>query len=217
MKILSVNVATPKKYHFQNTTLETSMWKLSQDSIEIKKNNLIGDEFKSPNVHGTPDAIVYALGANCYNFWRQKTNNTIPFGKFGENLTLDYLDEATIFIGDDFQCGTARIKATGVRFPCNKLNFVFQDPDMRNNFLYSNNPGVYFEVTQPSVVYPNESLILYERAQSEISTFSLYHALRSAELKKLNQQTAEDLLSRPFILEKYKTKLRKSLISESQN
>ncbi len=50
---------------------------------------------------------------------------SLLFAAFGENLTLDYLDDNKIFVGDVFEAGTCQLEAVQPRVPCFKLGIKF--------------------------------------------------------------------------------------------
>jgi MOSC domain-containing protein YiiM len=207
MKILSVNVGKPKSYTLDGVTLETSMVKEPQTQIYVNKDNIEGDEFKGKNIHGTIDAVVYALDSRRYTFWSELCGRKLPLGFLGENLSIDKLSEKDFYLGDEFQCGGVVIRVTGVRYPCNRLNFVTGHTKMRDDFLNQDWPGIYFEVVKPGTIKPQDDLILKHRQQNEISALELYQSLRHAERKTLTDQQMERLAASPFLLEKYKDRL----------
>tara|TARA_B110001454_G_C12723280_1_gene436262 strand:+ start:16494 stop:17147 length:654 start_codon:yes stop_codon:yes gene_type:complete len=209
MKILSVNVGKPKKHSLNGHEIETSMVKEPQSQIHVNKDAIEGDEFKSPKAHGTIDAVVYAMESERYNFWSQLCGKKLALGMLGENLSVDKLNEADVFLGDEYQCGGVIIRATGVRYPCTRLNFVTGHTNMRDEFLNHDWPGVYFEVIQPGTIKPMDDLVLKKRHQNEISVLDLYKTLRAAEKKNLSQAQMDKLVKSPFVLEKYKDKLYK--------
>lgn len=209
MKILSVNVGKPKSHILNGVTMETSMVKSPQNQIHVNKLGIDGDEFKSPQVHGTADAVVYALDSNRYSFWSHRCGKNLPLGTLGENLSVDKLDEADFYLGDEYRCGGVVIKVTGVRYPCNRLNFVTGHETMRDEFLNQNWPGVYFEVLQPGTIKPQDDLILKQRYQKDISVLDLYQALRAGEHNTLSANQLDKLLQSPYLIERYKSRLHR--------
>lgn len=207
MKILSVNIGTPKSYTLGGISLETSMVKSPQNKIYVSLTSIEGDVFKSNQVHGTPDAVVYAMSGKNYQFWSDFCGKSLPLGHLGENLSLDTLDESDFFLGDEFQCGDVKMRVTGVRFPCSRLNFVTGNPKMRDEFLNRDWPGVYFEVLAAGSIKPNDDLILKNRLQKQISVLDLYNALRASEKKTLSESQLSELIASPFLHQRYKNSL----------
>ena len=72
----------------------------------------------------------------------------IPWGAFGENLTIEGLLESDVKVGDRLAIGTAQFEVTQPRLPCYKLAFRFGRNDMIKRFLLSGRSGFYLSVLQ---------------------------------------------------------------------
>ena len=72
--------------------------------------------------HGGLDKAVCAYPADHYPEWRRTLGITpFDFGAFGENLTIDGLDEQTVCIGDVWSLVDAQVQVSVPRSPCWKL------------------------------------------------------------------------------------------------
>ena len=67
-------------------------------------------------------------------------------GYLGENLSIDKLREEDFYLGDEYQVGTSVLRATGPRYPCNKLNYSSGDKRLQREFEARDWCGIYFEV-----------------------------------------------------------------------
>ena len=116
--------------------------------------NLDGDLQSDLAVHGGPDKAVYAYHAEHYAFWREELPGVqLPWGSFGENLTIDGLpDESELYIGDRLRVGSAVLAITQPRLPCAKLALRFRRPDMVKRFLASGRTGFYLAVVSEGIV-----------------------------------------------------------------
>ena len=74
------------------------------------------------------------------------------FGIFGENLTIDDLDETKIHVGDTFKVGETILEATLQRDPCYKLGVRFNDMKIVKQLWNTTFCGVYFKVLQTGYV-----------------------------------------------------------------
>lgn len=209
MNILSVNTGIPKSYTLDGITLETSMVRTPQEKIQITKDRVIGDTFKSPNSHGVPAAVVYALSIDRYEYWSDFLGYKVGIGFFGENLSIDKLREEDIFLDDEYSAGTTLLKVTGPRYPCNRLNYSSGNKQTQKQFAEKAWPGVYFEVLQEGEIKPQDKLILKKRVQSEISVLDMFIALRSLERKDPITDKIRLIKRSPHVLEKYQIKLKK--------
>ena len=69
-------------------------------------------------------------------------------GLFGENLTVEGLDEDDVLIGDRFRIGTALLEVSQPRIPCFKLGIRVGDPHFLRPFLQSGRTGFYLRVSR---------------------------------------------------------------------
>jgi MOSC domain-containing protein YiiM len=90
-------------------------------------------------------------------------------GAFGENFTVTGADEASVFVGDIYTIGTARVQVSQPRSPCWKLAARWSRPDLPRLVLKSGRTGWYFRVLEPGIVASGEELTLAERPCPEWS------------------------------------------------
>jgi ferredoxin-NADP reductase/MOSC domain-containing protein YiiM len=119
-------------------------WVITQDGA-------LGDERA---IH--PDKI-YAYARMGYDHWGEYLSvdpRTWPDGFFGENLTLDVLDEDDLRIGDVLAIGDeVRLAVAGPRNPCAKLSWRLGQPStFQKIFQRSHRTGIYFAVVRPGRV-----------------------------------------------------------------
>ena len=184
------------------------MIRTARPKINIQFQQVYGDEFFGKAIHGTPDCVVYALCAEKYKQWEQKLNRPMPWGLLGENLTIDKMDEHDFKINDEYQAGTALLRVTGPRYPCNRLNFVTQIDGMRESFRDQAWPGVYFEVITEGEAKSGDELVLKKRTQSSVSVKDLFLSIRASELKAPKDETIDRVLAADFIMERHTRRIR---------
>ena len=98
-------------------------------------------------MHGGPEKAVYAYPTEHYAYWHEELPGVpLPWGAFGENLSIEGLLEPAIRVGDVLRIGTVELVVTQPRMPCFKLNLRFQRSDMVKRFLRSCRTGFYFAV-----------------------------------------------------------------------
>lgn len=150
MKVLSVNVGIPRQVEWRAEPVETAIFKSPVwGRVAVTRLNLAGDRQADLSVHGGPDKAVYAYPREHYPYWREQLPGTaLPWGAFGENLTVEGLSEAGLRVGDVLRIGTAELMVTQPRLPCFKLNARFQRPDMVKRFLRSGRTGFYLAVAK---------------------------------------------------------------------
>lgn len=109
-----------------------------------------------------PDKL-YAFARTAYSYWGEQLAvdpTTWPDGFFGENLTLDELDERDVRIGDVFALGEeVQLVVSGARTPCVKLAWRLGQPrSFQSVFAKSRHTGAYFGVRIPGIVRSNDGL-----------------------------------------------------------
>ncbi len=149
-KIVSVCVSKPKIVEVNGELVSTGIFKEPVSGrVQLRKLNLDGDEQADLTVHGGIDKALYSYSLEHYSWWQQQMPDVeFPLGKFGENLTTSELLETDVFIGDEFQMGTAIVKVTQPRLPCYKLGIKFGRRDVIKTFVQSGFSGIYFSVIQ---------------------------------------------------------------------
>jgi MOSC domain-containing protein YiiM len=200
MRIISVNVGLPREVGWKGKQVTTSIFKEPvQGRVEIRRLNLDGDTQSDLNVHGGVNKAVYAYPAEHYDFWRNELPDTsLPWGMFGENLTIEGLLEARVNIGDRFRFGTAELMATQPRLPCYKLGIKFGREDMIERFLSSERTGFYFAVVQEGEVGAGDSIEIVERQENSIT---VVEAVRLYTDEKYNVQLLKRAVQVPALSE----------------
>ena len=171
MKIVSLNVGRPRLVNWKGQAVSTGIFKEPvRGHVQLRALNFDGDRQADLTVHGGPSKAVYAYPAQHYEFWRAELPEMeLPFGMFGENLTLSAADESLINIGDQFQVGEASLMVTEPRMPCYKLGIRFGRSDILKRFLASRRTGFYFSVLQEGRVAAGDSLRLIRRDEHDIT------------------------------------------------
>ncbi|RUA11663.1 MAG: MOSC domain-containing protein [Flavobacteriia bacterium] len=176
MKVLSVNIGEKRTVKWNNRVYETGIYKYPvETSIFLGIEDVENDHVIDRKVHGGVKKAVYAYGKNHYAYW-QNLYPDIEFhhGIFGENLTVDNLDEEKIFVGDVYKLGEAIIEVTKPREPCVKLGIRFNDSKMVKQFWNTSKSGVYFKILQTGHVTKEDKFILLKKAENTLSIAEVY-------------------------------------------
>jgi MOSC domain-containing protein YiiM len=117
MKVVSVNIGRAVARDINGRRVLTAIAKQPQAGpVDVGLMGLAGDEQADLSVHGGLSKAVYAYGAGHYAFWQTVRaqarvslwDEPLPPGLLGENLTVEGLDEALLWIGDAWCCRAAR-------------------------------------------------------------------------------------------------------------
>ena len=133
--------------------------------VHLGREHLDGDGQADLRVHGGVDKAILAYSANHYAAWRADlVMADLPHGAFGENFTIDGLDESTVCVGDVWQVGDeVRVEVSQPRQPCWKLARRWRRPDLPQRVLETGRSGWYFRVLREGQVKAGDPLTLIER------------------------------------------------------
>ena len=180
MQVISVNVGQPREVIWKSRTVMTGIFKEPVSGrIAVRRLNLEGDRQADLTVHGGPDKAIYAYPAEYYQYWKEQfPRMELPWGMFGENLTIRGLSEETVSIGDRFQVGSAQLVVKQPRVPCYKLGLKFGRDDILKRFLQSGLTGFYFAVLKEGEVAAGDLISLLQRDEGQVKVADitrLYH------------------------------------------
>ena len=117
-------------------------------------------------MHGGPDKAVHVYPWAHYAIWRSELGDrpllAAP-GAFGENLSVDGLDEQSVCLGDEWQIGSARFAVSQGRQPCWKLNDRFGEPHMARRVQDTGRTGWYLRVLAQGSLQADDPVVLITR------------------------------------------------------
>ena len=180
MQVIAVCVGLPREVSWKGKPITTGIFKQPvAGRVRMRSLNLDGDQQADLTVHGGIEKAIYAYPMEHYAYWRQELpDQPIPWGTFGENLTIEGLSETTVNIGDRFRMGTAEVMVTQPRFPCFKLNLKFGRDDMVKRFLDSCLSGIYFSVVQEGEVGAGDAIEPVSRDENNVTVTDIVSIYR---------------------------------------
>lgn len=186
LKLVSVNVGLPREVTWKGKTVTTGIFKAPvAGPVALHRHNLDGDRQADLSVHGGPTKAVYAYPVQHYDYWRPTLGSgDLTWGSFGENFTVEGVDEEAVYIGDEFRVGGARVVVTEPRMPCFKLGIRFDRPDMVKRFLKSQRSGFYFGVVEEGLVQAGDHL---ERVAEHPDGLRVADVTRAYTTEKTNE------------------------------
>ncbi len=171
MKIISVNVGVPRRVTWRGKSVSTGIFKSPVEGpVELRGENLKGDRQADLSVHGGPTKAVYAYPVEHYEYWRRELPETeLPWGSFGENLSVEGMHEASIHIGDQVRVGSTVLVVTEPRMPCYKLGIRFGQDDIVKRFLRSRMSGFYFGIVEEGTLQASDENTVVSRHPASLS------------------------------------------------
>jgi MOSC domain-containing protein YiiM len=196
MKLISVNKSKQKAIEYQGNEILTGIFKESvEGKTFVQKHHLEGDEQADLLNHGGSHKAVYAFSYDHYDYWSKVLKNpNLKNGAFGENLTISGLDEAHLFIGDQFSIGECVLEISQPRVPCFKLGIALNNTKAPKLFTKSFNTGIYFRVIKEGAITAGDQVIKIYSVPNSVSIRSLFRAYFDKSYDHANQVMAEALL-----------------------
>ena len=96
---------------------------------------------------------------------------------FGENITIEGMNEANMHLGDIYQLGSAKVTVTQPREPCFKLGARFGTQKILKQFINAPYPGAYLKVLEVGQVNVGDQMILLEKGNIEANLAEVYRLL----------------------------------------
>lgn len=179
MKVVSVNISRPREIIVNGKSEITGYYKEAvQGSITLTIEGVLNDTVADKVHHGDADKACYLYSADRYTYWTERfpVADAAP-GLFGENLTIEGLDEGELNAGDILQIGTARVQVAQPRQPCYKLGIRFGTQEIVEAFRYDQFPGIYVRVLESGEVQSGDEVRIVHRAANSISIREIYRLL----------------------------------------
>lgn len=179
MKLVSVNVSRPIDVRNGKDLVRTGIFKKPvAGPVAVGPTNLEGDGQADLENHGGEHKAVYAYSLDHYAYFREALGrDDMPYGQFGENLTISGLDETRSFLGDHLRIGSAEFAVTQPRVPCFKLGIRFGDATVPKLFSRSLRTGFYLMVLREGTIQAGDEVELAQRGEGEVRIDQLYEAL----------------------------------------
>lgn len=167
--IASVQVAQARKVVISGRSILTAIHKTAVEGpVAVKPLGLQGDEQADLSVHGGLQKAVYAYPAEHYAFWLEARraagvagiDTALPHGSVGENLTLNGLLEADVWVGDVLRFPNCALRVTDPREPCFKFNAAMGFNTAAKAMAQSGFCGFYLAVDEPGTLAAGDAFAL---------------------------------------------------------
>ncbi|MEQ8718913.1 MAG: MOSC domain-containing protein [Acidimicrobiales bacterium] len=156
---MQVNVGRPTTVEWHGRAVTSSIAKKPVSGpVLVDGVNLSGDEQSDQRVHGGRYKAVYAYSAEDYRWWSDELGETVPWARFGENLTVEGIDLQHQVIGTPWRVGSATLAVSTARFPCFKLGMAMGDAAFVARFDAARRNGTYLEISTGGTVTAGDTI-----------------------------------------------------------
>jgi len=170
VQIISINVGKPKTIVHRGVEVATGIFKSPiEGDIYLSKLNFAGDEQADLVHHGGVDKAVCVYPYLHYPYWEKELGQSLSYGAFGENLTVDGMPEDEVCIGDVYQLGEAVVQVSQPRQPCHKLAKRYDVADLPLKIQDTGYTGFYFRVLQEGMLSKASGIKLLSRHPKKVT------------------------------------------------
>jgi MOSC domain-containing protein YiiM len=175
--------------------------------VRLSTGGLAGDQVADRRFHGGRDQAVLAYSAEHYPHWRAEWERAdLPFGSFGENLTIGGADEQTVCLGDQWAIGDAVLEVSKPRTPCNRLAWFHRRDDVIARVRDTGRSGWYLRVLVEGVLEAGRAVTLAARPHPELT---VRRAARAMANRHRDEAEAALLARCPGLAEDWRHRLAK--------
>lgn len=208
MKVISTNISEIKTIIFNDQEIETGIFKYGiSEGIFLGDEDVKNDSVVDRRYHGGIDKACYIYSTDHYKYWQKLYPNlTFEWGMFGENLSIENLDEKDIYIGDIYQLGEAVVQISQPREPCFKLGARFDTPKVVKQFLDANFPGIYLRIIKKGKVVSGDEMLLIESPEKKLTVIQYYRTICD---RTPNEEWKQLMLNSEFVRESKKEEIIK--------
>ena len=215
----SIQLGTPRSYGAEGAAdLHDQLWTTGffKEPVEGRvfagATNLAGDGQADLENHGGIDKAVLAYSADHYPLWRNELKIPhMPYGAFGENITIAGVSEESAHIGDKLRIGSVMFEVSQPRQPCWKLARRWRLHPLTGFVIENGRTGWYFRVLEEGWIEAGMPVDLIDRPNPDWpvarANTIMHHAkndlartLELAAVPKLSNAWVAGLLERARLL-----------------
>ncbi len=189
MKVISTNLGAPQVIKWRGKNVQTGIYKYPvNQGIYLGETDVKEDAVVDRKYHGGIDKACYLFSADVYESWKLRFPKADwSLGMFGENLTVQGLDERNVYIGDQYEIGESLVEVSEPREPCFKLGVRFGTQTVLKQCINSHSSGVYVRVLCNGKVVAGDAIKLIKREQNEFSLARIYWLRYHAALSDVHE------------------------------
>ena len=179
MKVISTNIGSPVTFEWNGEKEQTGIFKYpTSKGLFLRQNDVKDDTIIDRVHHGGINKACYLFSSDYYSYWKKLYPNlSWDWGMFGENLTIEGLDEFKVRVGDIYRIGEALVQVSQPREPCYKLGIRFGTQKILKEFIAHNHPGTYVKILEEGTVKTGDGVVLIERSSNSLTVQQFYELM----------------------------------------
>jgi MOSC domain-containing protein YiiM len=205
--VLSLQVGRAGTFPWRGNRVATAIDKRPVDGrVALAGLGFDGDEQADLRVHGGPDKAVCCYPSEHFPRWAALLGrDTMPFGAFGENLTLAGALETGVCVGDTYISGGdgAVVQVSQPRGPCFKIAARWGKRTLTRDMAYDMIAGFYLRVLEPGTVAAGDAMTLVDR----VSDVTIAEVLRVTYRDRHDPPALQRVVEVPELAEQWRASL----------
>lgn len=218
LRLVSVQVGLPQQHDGQSGAQSWTSGIFKAPVVgpaRIGRLGIAGDGQADLENHGGLDKAVLCYSADHYPGWRQRLGIAdMPWGGFGENLTISGLDETAVCIGDTWQVGDVLLQVSQPRQPCWKLGRRWNVKELPAWVVENGRGGWYVRVLREGLVEAGMKVLLVERP---FEAWTVERANQVMHHRKYDLAAAAELAALPLLSAAWRLSFSKRLAGSREN
>tara|TARA_R110001632_G_scaffold18671_6_gene57487 strand:- start:1418 stop:2065 length:648 start_codon:yes stop_codon:yes gene_type:complete len=213
MKIISTNIGKATTFLWNGREEQTGIFKYPTDEpLFLSKMDVLKDTVIDREHHAGINKACYLFPSDHYPYWKgMYPELNWDWGMFGENLTVDGLDESIMRIGDIYKIGNAIVQVSQPREPCYKLGVRFGNAKILKEFINYGSSGTYVRILEEGEVKNGDELILQEKSENTLTVKECFQIILARQKDPVLLQKA---INNPSLPEYKRDRLKKYVEQE---
>jgi MOSC domain-containing protein YiiM len=157
-------------------------------------------------LHGGPEKVLHQFAPiNYLTLAKHFPDGAFEKGSIGENISVEGMDDTTVFIGDIWQFGEVELQVSAPRAPCSKISQRFEIKNLDRFVGERGITGWYYRVLKTGVIHVGDSVTLLKRQENSVNV----HTLMQCTHLKTDKVLAAELASLTVLDDEWRTKCEK--------
>ena len=213
MKIISTNIGKATTFLWNGREEQTGIFKYPTDEpLFLSKMDVLKDTVIDREHHAGINKACYLFPSDHYPYWKgMYPELNWDWGMFGENLTVEGLDESIMRIGDIYKIGNAVVQVSQPREPCYKLGVRFGNAKILKEFINYGYSGTYVRILEEGEVKNGDELILQEKSENTLTVKECFQIILAKQKDPVLLQKA---INNPSLPEYKRDRLKKYVEQE---
>ena len=208
MKIISTNIGKATTFLWNGREEQTGIFKSpTNEPLLLGKMDVLKDTVIDRVHHAGINKACYLFASDHYPYWKGiYPELNWDWGMFGENLTVEGLDESTMRIGDIYKIGNVVVQVSQPREPCYKLGVRFGNAKILKEFIDYGYSGTYVRILEEGKVKNGDELILQKKSENTLTVRECFQIILAKEKDPILLQKA---INNPSLPEYKRDRLKK--------